>query len=52
MINKKLMKRLSAVLLAATLCMSAVPGNVVYATEAEGTETSSADHKYPDGLYE
>ena len=40
MINKKLMKRLSAVLLAATLCMSAVPGNVVYATEAEGTETT------------
>lgn len=44
MINKKLMKRLSAVLLAATLCISAVPGNVAYATEVETTtETTETD---------
>lgn len=40
MINKKFRKRLSAVLLASALCISAVPGNVAYATEAEGTETT------------
>lgn len=38
MINKKMMKRLSAFALSAMLCLSACPSNVVYATEVAETE--------------